>query len=783
MKIKKGTNKKLSSNFLKTQKGGVGFLSVPDYNDINIIITDLATIKLKHIIPVIIGLTDKTGESWYKTHIRSKNILVGFHNFIVKVSTGTITDNKLIKLNDETIRKLKKIKYKVRILLCMSYLYAKNYGINTVAREQYIEALKNSIEEQNKKEKNKLILYAIINLINSQLLPAYQQIANSISYKIPQVSQGTNEDSLISIMYSRIKFIQLAELKNQQESSKLNTLALKQQVELTKEITADKRQQIDTQENLFQEQSIAKFTNEFNDILIILQKTLTMDPIQTSMAINLQTPKLASLIKSIEDKYRGTTIPEILELGKKINATIRKYSLVTPYLDLTIPTTIPTLTATPTTAPSTATPTTPTSTPTTATSTSTPTPIPGAGAVAAAAAAAAATTTASAAAAAPTTTTPPLPGAGAGAVAPTISTPTIPPPPPPGGAAPAATTTTIPPLPTKPPPPPPTTLPGAVAPPPLPTSPPPPLPAAAAAAAAAAATASAAASAPLPKLAPPVPQRPSPEAIFTNFYTNALNSVKNNITTAANASQFIVYIADNAKDLIQHADDDQITKIATAIYNCGETQGQKAFIKYAVLVSYMRSLPEDYKNSEDINTNARVPTDVVQNFVQIKLPTNNIVPQPVEGPATENDVIYVVNGLNFLKKNKVVTPFDDTIFTNLDILFEALFGNVEPTDPKLKPPPVPNKFNFIYWKTITVFIDNIQTYGDVANKILKKIIEDYRTFQLGGKRSHRTKKHIPSAKKHSLKHRNSNNSNNKNKNKNKNKKRKSKTNRNKTRKH
>jgi hypothetical protein len=69
-------------------------------------------------------------------------------------------------------------------------------------------------------------------------------------------------------------------------------------------------------------------------------------------------------------------------------------------------------------------------------------------------------------------------------------------------------------------------------------------------------------------------------------------------------------------------------------------------------------------------------------------------------------------------------------------------------------------------------IENINKKLTIANALTRPILT-------GGKRSHRTKKHISSAKKHSRNHNNSNSNNNKNKNK----KRKTKTTRNKTRKH
>lgn len=72
----------------------------------------------------------------------------------------------------------------------------------------------------------------------------------------------------------------------------------------------------------------------------------------------------------------------------------------------------------------------------------------------------------------------------------------------------------------------------------------------------------------------------------------------------------------------------------------------------------------------------------------------------------------------------------------------------------------------------TGLIKNINDKLTIANALTRPILT-------GGKRSHRTKKHIPSAKKHSRKHNNSNSKNNKNKNK----KRKTKTTHNKTRKH
>ena len=157
------TSKRLNKNIARTHKGGA-FLSVEDYKNINEVLRDLASVKLKNIIPLIIGLTDKTGESIFKTHRRTKNILEGLHYFIIKIVNNKLINDNLIKIDESILRNLGKIKYKIRILACMAYLYAKNYGIDADARDRFIDAIKAVQKEEDKKVRNKAIKTAIISL-------------------------------------------------------------------------------------------------------------------------------------------------------------------------------------------------------------------------------------------------------------------------------------------------------------------------------------------------------------------------------------------------------------------------------------------------------------------------------------------------------------------------------------------------------------------------------------------------------------------------------------------
>jgi hypothetical protein len=273
------TSKRLIKNIARTHKGGA-FISVENYKNISEVLRDLSSVKLKNIIPLIIGLTDKTGESIFKTHRRTKNILEGLHQFIVK---NPIPDDKVLKIDVSVLRDLKKIKYKIRILACMAYLYAKNYGIDADARDRFIDAIKAVQKEEDKKVRNKAIKTAIINLINVQLIPTYQTVA------VAQVVPGTNEDALISILYARLKFVQLAELKNQQTSSAMNTQAMSMQISTSQSI-------IDN-----------NFSVEYNKILLKIQK----DKPESNALKGLLT-ELTTLQNNINIEYPNPTKKQVI---------------------------------------------------------------------------------------------------------------------------------------------------------------------------------------------------------------------------------------------------------------------------------------------------------------------------------------------------------------------------------------------------------------------------------------------------------------------------------------
>lgn len=287
--VKRKSNFNRINSLDKTQKGGDSwgtFFKESDYKNADDAIKDLASIKLKNIIPIIIKLTDKTGESIFTTHRRTNKILESFKKFMIKVSNGTVTGTNA-EISDKIFRlEIKKIKYKIRILAAMSYLYARNYGIDTNARDKFIEDIKKARDEKlDKKKRNKDIISAIISLINTQLI---KEFATAMPTLAP-VSPGVNEDTLVGIMYSRLKYVQIAEIKNKKLSSDLNIASKTAQLNINTKLLNSNNKKKQLNIKLKNIENLKTFRTNYYTQLDTLNNTIGTTPFNVATAItNLQ---------------------------------------------------------------------------------------------------------------------------------------------------------------------------------------------------------------------------------------------------------------------------------------------------------------------------------------------------------------------------------------------------------------------------------------------------------------------------------------------------------------
>lgn len=287
--VKRKSNFNRINSLDKTQKGGDSlgtFFKESDYKNADDAIKDLASIKLKNIMPIIIKLTDKTGESIFTTHRRTNKILESFKKFMIKVSNGTVTGTNA-EISDKIFRlEIKKIKYKIRILAAMSYLYARNYGIDTSARDKFIEDIKKARDEKlDKKKRNKDIISAIISLINTQLI---KEFATAMPTLTP-VSPGVNEDTLVGIMYSRLKYVQIAEIKNKKLSSDLNIASKTAQLNITTQLLNSNNKKKQLNIKLKNIENLKTLRTTYYNQLDTLNTTIGTTPFNAATAItNLQ---------------------------------------------------------------------------------------------------------------------------------------------------------------------------------------------------------------------------------------------------------------------------------------------------------------------------------------------------------------------------------------------------------------------------------------------------------------------------------------------------------------
>jgi hypothetical protein len=307
MVSKKYRRNRIQGNYM-TQKGGVKipFTGItlgraPDYKNIEEALTKLATIKKGTMYKILLAWADEKGVSLFSKVSDARSKLERFDKFIDEINKGKINMNlKDTVINESILQKFKKSKFKVRIILCLAYLYCKNSNIeetNITAFAKFIKSIltdKQQIEGQSKRDvSNKIIENIKQNLISDR--------ANLKNYNL-----------IIINLYEKVRNRTLAAKELDTELRSAQEAIYKQEQELDAKLAAITSPALKTQQNINATKR-AHFLNEFQKF-----RSQYFSLLREYQANTIEYKRIESLT-NIDDKEIKNIENLIIKLDNQVN--------------------------------------------------------------------------------------------------------------------------------------------------------------------------------------------------------------------------------------------------------------------------------------------------------------------------------------------------------------------------------------------------------------------------------------------------------------------------------